>query len=144
MAGDAAVGQNAVQPEEVIEIDTDQAGEAESEPALTRDDEGQRRGQQGSRNEREECDVADADGEEGQQKGDAGDHLRLVAQRVRDHGSGDREHQDEVKRLRLHDLQRGQVVDGEAEEEQQRPAAADAGAREEAVVRLALQPQAAA
>ena len=144
MAGHAAVGQHPVQPEEVVEIDADEPGESEREPALARDDKGQRGGQQRSGDQREERDVRDADGKEGQQEGDAGDHLRAVAQRVRDHGGGDREHQDEVERLRGDDLQRGQVVEGEAEEEEQRPSAADAGAREEAVVRLALQPQAAA
>jgi len=62
---------------------------------------------------------------------------------VGDHRRGDEEHEREVDCLGVQDLHRGEVIEGEGDEEGEGPAAADGRAGEDAVVRPAFEEEAA-
>src|SRR5215469_6919263 len=82
--------------------------------------------------------LADADGEEGEQEGQAGDNLRIIAQGVHHHDDGDGEEQDKVDPLRVQDTRVGHEMHRVGDEKGERPAAADESAREDAVAIAAL------
>ncbi len=141
MAGLAAAGQHAPQPEKMVEIGADQARKAQLEPALAGGDEDQTCHQQNARDQAEQGDLADPDRDECKQERKGRDHLRLVMEGVPNHCRGHPKHQDKVEGLVRQHPHRVDVIQREGDEKGERPAAADHRPREDAVLRAPLQQQ---
>src|SRR5579883_2797868 len=102
---------NAIEPDEMIEIGSEDAENFELEPLAAVDN--------GDESESED--------------GEAGDYLRIIAEGVNDHDHGDEEEEDEVDPLRANNAGISDEVHREGDEEGEGPAAADEGAGEDTV-----------
>src|SRR5215469_14172666 len=131
-----------MEPEEVIEINADESAKSEFIPVFSCADVDEPRGEQCPSNEAKEGDLTDADRNESQQKSQAGDDLRTIAQRVNHHEGRDREHQHKVNRLGIKNLHCGDMMDREGHEEGERPSATDGCTSEDAIFRAAFKQKA--
>jgi len=130
---------DAREPDEMIHVGGEDAEDFEFEPAASVDDGDEAEGENGAGGEGVDGVLADANSEEGEEKGETGDDLGVVAQGVKDHCDGDEEEEDEVDRFGVYDAGVGNEMHGVGDEEGERPAAADEGAGEDAVAVAALE-----
>ena len=132
------------QPQIVVQVGGQQTKDFQLEPAFAPNDGDEPERKNGA--SREAVDrprllgqAVDRDRRESEQEGQTRDHLRIVAQRVRDHSRGRQEQQYQVDPLCFDDSRGGHVVHGVGDKEQKRPTAANTGARENAIAVVAFE-----
>src|SRR4051812_11153067 len=86
-------------PEVVIQVSGEDAKDFELEPLAFERDEDDADGEDDPRRQRVNVNTADKDGGVGEEKGESGDDLRVVAQRVPHHREGNDEHENEIESL---------------------------------------------
>ena len=124
---------DAVQPDVVINVRGEDAENFELEPVTAVHDDDEPERENGAGGERVDGIQTDANSEEGQKKGEAGDDLGVVAKGVDDHDHGDKEEEDEVDPLRVNDARVRHEMHRVSDEKGEGPSAANERAGEDTV-----------
>ena len=130
---------DAGEPDEVIHVGGEDAEDFEFEPAAAMNDGDEAESEYGAGGEGVDRVLAYADGEEGEEEGEAGDDLGVITQGVKDHCRGDEKEEDKVDRFGVDYAGVGNEMHRVGDEEGERPSSADEGAGKDAVAVAALE-----